>query len=262
VKSIAIVSAKGGVGRTTLCANLGAALSRLGKAVLMVDMDPQNALRLHSGLPLANIDGLARATLAESDWRSACEKVGNAVYLPHGALNEADRNVFEQRLLHEPDLLGHRLEGLQLADDALVLIDACAGPSLYQRMALGAADFVVTVTLPDAASYASLPTMAQSIEAYCTGRSNYLGGGYIINQIDNARQLGKDLVRVLPAMLNTNPFGHYLGGIHRDESVAEALACQQLVLDYAPEAMASVDITECAEGIIRALASARQGSPA
>jgi cellulose synthase operon protein YhjQ len=262
VKSIAIVSAKGGVGRTTLCANLGAALSRLGKAVLMLDMDPQNALRLHTGLPVASIDGLARSTLAERDWRSACVKVGNTVYLPHGALNVADRSAFEQRLGSEPDLLTHRLESLQLAEDALVLIDTCAGPSLYQRMALASANYVLMVTLPDAASYASLPMMAQSVEAYCTGRASYLGGGYVINQIDNARQLGKDLVRVLPATLNAHPFGHYLGGIHRDESVAEALACQQLVLDYAPEAMASVDIQSCAEAVIRDIASTRQGSPA
>jgi cellulose synthase operon protein YhjQ len=262
VKSIAIVSAKGGVGRTTLCANLGAALSRLGKPVLMVDMDPQNALRLHTGLPVENIDGLARATLAGRDWRSACMKVGNTVFLPHGALNVADRDTFEQLLLDEPDLLKDRLKNLQLADDALVLMDTCAGPALYQRMALAAADFVLLVTLPDAASYASLPTMAQCVDAYCTRRIDFLGSAYVINQIDNARQLGKDVVRVLPTTLNTDLFGSYLGGIHRDESVAEALACQQLVLDYAPDAMASVDIAGCAAALIQAIASTRQRSPA
>jgi cellulose synthase operon protein YhjQ len=262
VKSIAIVSAKGGVGRTTLCANLGAALGRLGRPVLTVDMDPQNALRLHAALPVDTIDGLARATLAGRDWRSACMKVGDSVFLPHGALNEADRNTFEQLLLNEPEHLKQRLQNLQLADDALVLIDTSTGPTLYQRMALTAANFVLVVTLPDAASYASLPTMAQSIESYCARRTDFLGSGYVINQIDNARQLGKDIVRVMPGTLTANPFGHYLGGIHRDESVAEALACQQLVLDYAPDAMAAVDIEACAAALIEKINSAQQRSVA
>ena len=39
VKIIAVVNHKGGVGKTTTTVNLGAALSRLGKRILLVDMD-------------------------------------------------------------------------------------------------------------------------------------------------------------------------------------------------------------------------------
>ena len=44
VKVISIINYKGGVGKTTLTANLGAELAARGRRVLLIDMDPQNSL--------------------------------------------------------------------------------------------------------------------------------------------------------------------------------------------------------------------------
>lgn len=44
MKVISIISTKGGVGKTTLSANLAGWLSKLGKKVLMIDADPQPSL--------------------------------------------------------------------------------------------------------------------------------------------------------------------------------------------------------------------------
>ena len=56
MRKIIVLNQKGGVGKTTTVANLGAALAEQGRAVLMVDADPQANLSLHFGIEVPEGD--------------------------------------------------------------------------------------------------------------------------------------------------------------------------------------------------------------
>jgi chromosome partitioning protein len=51
----AVVNQKGGVGKTTTTFNLGVALQRLGRRVLLIDLDPQASLSASAGIPVAQL---------------------------------------------------------------------------------------------------------------------------------------------------------------------------------------------------------------
>lgn len=53
---IGFCNLKGGVGKTTACQNLAVALTRMGKRVAVVDMDPQSNLTISFGLSIAPSD--------------------------------------------------------------------------------------------------------------------------------------------------------------------------------------------------------------
>jgi chromosome partitioning protein len=53
VRIISVANQKGGVGKTTTVLNLGAALHKEGKRVLLVDLDPQAALSTSLAVPVA-----------------------------------------------------------------------------------------------------------------------------------------------------------------------------------------------------------------
>ena len=103
---ICVCSPKGGVGKTTLTANLAYALARSGSKVLALDFDVQNALRLHFGVPLSDERGYVAKSAESSDWSQFVLTAGGNIFvLPYGEASEDQRLVFEERLTNDEHFL-------------------------------------------------------------------------------------------------------------------------------------------------------------
>jgi len=254
MKVIAVASGKGGVGKTTLCANLSRAFKRQGHTVISVDMDPQNGLGLHFGLPTNHINGISRATLSSDDWCGALwhSKQGDMVF-PYGLINDLDRTLFESKLADDPEYLLTKLKLLKLPEDSYVFLDTPPGASIYQQQAFAACHVVVLTLLPDAASFATANKYIKKIEMECSIRPGFRGYIGIVNQVDRSRQLNSDMTDLMREGLDLNSFSV----IHQDQSIAEAAAFGQAVLDYDAGCSGSRDIENAATTLKELVAAAR-----
>jgi chromosome partitioning protein len=66
MRTIAVLNQKGGVGKTTTVANIGAALAVAGQKVVVADLDPQAHLTIHLGIEPEAISGGSYKILTQS----------------------------------------------------------------------------------------------------------------------------------------------------------------------------------------------------
>ena len=114
-------SPKGGVGKTTLSAHTAAILAKRGHRVLAIDLDPQNALRLHLGVSIREESGFLKAIDGRPDWRaSAIDTPAGVRLLPFGAVEPRRVLHLGAALLADPETVtaGIKLYAGELASPA------------------------------------------------------------------------------------------------------------------------------------------------
>jgi len=254
MKIIAVVSGKGGVGKTTICANLSAALIKDGHTVLSVDMDPQNGLGFHFDMPTDHLNGMARATLSGSNWNDAIfhPKPGGMV-LPYGMVDDSDRALFETQLAENPRLLLEQLKLLDLPEDSFVLLDTPPEASVYSRQAFAESHVTVLTLLADASSLSTATKYIRKINKECYGRPGFMGHMLVVNQVDHSHQLNSDTTHFMRETLGSK----YFSIVHRDQAIPEALVWGQSLLEYDAQCRGARDFVDLVRKLKELMANAK-----
>ncbi|WP_243667019.1 cellulose biosynthesis protein BcsQ, partial [Pseudomonas brassicae] len=255
---VAVVSAKGGVGKTTFAAALAKLLEHPQGRVVALDLDPQNSLGAQLGLP-PSTPGLSQASHGAEPWNTVCQALPDSPVecLPFGHADAAQLHTLEQHLANEPGWLMQQLATLALTPDDVLIIDLPTGPNTWLAPVLAMADQVVAVTLPDTASYRVLDTL-QAWLAPLHQRTPAARCSYLINQVDPTRALNLDMCQVLRQRLGRE----LLGMVRLDYSLDEAQAFEFDPFAKVPGSPACQDLRAAAHALAVTLAHHRQESSA
>lgn len=241
---LALISGKGGVGKSTLAANLAVGLHQRGKSTLLIDLDPQNAQRLHMGLDPDEIAGLTREGIRST---SIFESPFGPSFIPFGRLRESELEEFEAFLRQHPQWTAQSLLALQKGGYDYVVIDTPPGPTVYLQQALHAAHLALVVVAADAASFATIPKIQQLVALHTQGRADFAGAQIVLNQMPLNSRLAHQVRTALLA-----EYAQHLCPItiHRDTAVAQALAFERPVLQYEVNCPASTALQSLADWVI------------
>jgi cellulose synthase operon protein YhjQ len=256
-KVIAIVSANGGVGKSTVAAGLAKTLRRPGGRTIAIDLDPQNALSSHLGIT-RQVPGLIQLKEQGANWGAhRLPGFSDSECLPFGTGDMNDRRLLRQLMLEDSDWLNQHLASMDLSENDTVILDTPSGATVYSQQALDAADLVLVMTVADAASYLALDTMTQWLE---TTRRRAQRHRYVLNQRDDSRSFSRDMGVLFVRRLGAD----LIGTIRLDHQFNESLAYGRDLLQYAPESIGCQDILSLS-GAVHALlfadATNQQGTP-
>ena len=237
---IGIISGKGGVGKTTTVANLGAALVEMGKNVLILDANVTTPnLSLHLGIPFYPV------TLHDVIKRKA--PIEKAIYnhssglrvipasLSASEIKDIDLDKFESILL---GLLGK-------AD--VIILDAAAGLGREAIAAIDACDEVIVVTNPE------IPAVTDALKTIkiCEEKGSKVLG-VVVNRY-KAHRYGmtlKDVQEMLEVPI--------IATISEDSNIPKSISKKIPLVILHPSSRAAVEFQRLAEDISHEVRIARR----
>jgi cellulose synthase operon protein YhjQ len=227
--ALAVFSLAGGVGKTSLVATLGRALSARGERVLLVDTAAFGLLPFFFGA---------------TDQRPGLLRT----FTPPGVLSDApvqmvtiDPEGVAQDQPNQESLSGEIAKFARGA--SRVIVDLATASGSTTRRILRMAPLVLVPVVPDMNSVVSV----SSIDAFFEHNSAQAGKSalpyYVLNQFDSTLPLHLDVREVLREQLGERllPFA-----LRRTPAMSEALAEGMTVIDYAPGSTLAEDFVTLA----------------
>jgi chromosome partitioning protein len=230
---ISIVNQKGGVGKTTTALNLGAALAKAGKYILLVDIDPQANATSGLGFNWREFkQGIYEAIIGRVSLRSIILPSGREnLSLAPSTLDLAGANVELVNLANRELKLREAL--LEIRHDFdYILIDCPPSLGLLTINGLTAADWLL---IPVQAEYYALEGLGQLLSTINLVRMNLQPNlnilGAVLTMYDSRNKLSQE---VLQELYKYFPQKIFRTVIPRTVKLAEAPSFGKTIFEYEP----------------------------